>query len=1054
MKHLFFLIFFLIPAYYSSQEYKFNIFTQEEGLPQPYVYDIVQAKNGFLYAATGDGLGYYTGNTFKKINSIDGLTENFCSSLFIDSKQTLWVGHFEGGISFIRNNVIQKISTKNFASAKVISFAEGDNNTLYYATSAGSMYQIINDVITPFIKYDLASINEIKIKNNKLFAATQTGLMYFDLKDKNKTHTILVGTENKNITTVDVKNNGDVILGIDGEGVEFYKYYNSHYTLINKISVELNSSRKNIKDISFKNQNEIYISLSGEGIRTFNLNYKYDIIKESSIEEKHGLQNLYITKIFIDNETNLWFGTFGGGLYQYMSDRFEWFNDKNYIPFNDIRTLVIDNTDNVIITNENQLFEFNYKLETKTLITQIIKTDDKDNEIRTTFYNDSTKNLYVGTSNELMVFKKNSNTYKLINTLKEFNGKSINYITKNKFNQLYICTTTGLFILNANNQIINYYSTDNGLPHNNVTGCFIDKKNNAWLFSPETPLYNLTGDSINMFKEIYAIGALKFNNAVDDRYGNIWIGTDGAGIYKITDNEVSGHYTTKDGLASDFVYSLQITTRGDLVSGHRNGLSIKYYNMKNFKPILKTNGLQSSNINTNTIAKDSKGNLMIGTTEGIIKYNPAADLINDVPPILSLINITFNNKVFTQTDSIYVLPYSNYEVKVDFIGVSLLNPKEVTYKYKLEGFNSNWQITSEQFILFPKLDDGEYALTVYATNSDGFQSTPPLILKIIVKKPFWKNVWFFILCFIILFGILYFMHRIRTVALRKTKIELEKIVNTKTRELVFEKERVEKVNELLEYKNQNITSSILYAQGIQSAILPSFEAIAKNLNTFVFYRAVDIVSGDFYWYYETENYFYVAAVDCTGHGVPGAFMSLLGGTYLEQIMIENNEPLPSKIINLLDEKLFHSFNKGEQSKLIRDGMDMVLCQISKHNLSFVISNASRPICLVLNSQFIDVKATNVSVGGASSLSSKVFVDYTYTHQKDDVIYLFSDGFSDQFGGEKNKRYSTKRLKEFIHSISHLDINEQSKRVETEFDSWKGINHQTDDVLVIGIKLRG
>lgn len=1049
MKYLLLLL-TLISFQVFGQEYKFNVFSQEEGLPQPYVYDIIQTKNGFLYVATGDGLAYYGGNKFNKLTSKNGLTENFCNSLFLDSKQTIWVGHFEGGISCIENDVIRKISTKDYPAAKIVSFAEDQNHVIYYASSSGGLYYITNKIVKPFIKYDFTPINEIKISKNILYVASQTGLMYFDLKDKNPSHKVLAGTENKNITTIDFNSKGDLIIGIDGEGIEIYGNKINTFILIEKISNQFNNVRKNIKDIYVKNDQELWISLSGEGLGVVKLDNDSKFIKIEKITEKNGLKNMYTTKIFSDYENKLWFGTFGGGLYQFMSDRFELFNEKNYLPFNDVKSVCITEKNDILLTNETNIFELNNKIDTIHINTQIFDLK-KTIQIRTTYYDLTSTLLYVGTNDGLMIYQKKSGNYKLVNEIKELKGHVVNSISSNTLHQFFIGTTDGLFVLNQNHQVINFYSTDNGLPHNNILGCYVENEKSIWLFSPDTPLYNMLGDSISLYKELNEFGSFKFNNAVKDKNENIWFGTDGGGVYKVSKEKKIEHFNTDNGLISDFIYSIDITDKGDIITGHRTGLSIKYAHMKNFRAITKYDGLQASNINANSFAKDINGNIWIGTTEGLLKYNPTIDVVNSNPPILSLTGITFNDKPSNLNDSIFTLSYGAYEVKINFIGVSLTNPRDVIYKYKLDGFNENWQTTKEQSIFFPKLEDGEYTLSLVAINSDGFQSDAPLCIKISIHKPYWKQVWFFILATLLFAALSITIHRLRTLSLRKSKLLLEETVNIKTLELKTEKEQVEKINELLEENNEHITSSINYAQNIQAAVFPSLDKMKEKLDIFIIYHALDIVSGDFYWHYETDKYFYIAAVDCTGHGVPGAFMSLLGSTYLEQIVSDNNQILPSQIIKKLDDKLYNSFNKGTNSKLIRDGMDLSLCRIAKEKNEIIVSGASRPVYLIINNEFVEFKSSNFSLGGIIDRETKAFEDKTFVVNKGDTIYLFSDGITDQFGGEKNKRYSSKRFKSFLQSIAHFNIDEQEQKLEQEFLSWKANWHQTDDVLVIGVK---
>lgn len=312
---LLFLLFSNILA--KAQEYKFNVFTQEEGLPQSYVYDLAQTKNGFLYVATGDGLAIYGGDKFQKQTTRQGLSENFCHSLFVDSKQRVWIGHFEGGVSFIENGKIKKIDIKNTTTAKVVGFAEDADGTVYYANSAGNIYGIKNISLFTLKTENIESINDIKIRNQQLFIASQSGLHYVDLKTKKINQSSLNQTNNKNITSIDFFKNNNLAVAIEGEGVEIYERKGDDFKLIKTIANELESSRKAIKDILVTQKNTLYISLSGEGFKKIDLNDKNEITKINKIEAKNGLKNSFINKFFIDLEDNLWLASYGGGLFQW-----------------------------------------------------------------------------------------------------------------------------------------------------------------------------------------------------------------------------------------------------------------------------------------------------------------------------------------------------------------------------------------------------------------------------------------------------------------------------------------------------------------------------------------------------------------------------------------------------------------------------------------------------------------------------------------------------------------------------------------------------------------
>ncbi|MBN4061893.1 MAG: hypothetical protein COA57_03910 [Flavobacteriales bacterium] len=260
-------------------------------------------------------------------------------------------------------------------------------------------------------------------------------------------------------------------------------------------------------------------------------------------------------------------------------------------------------------------------------------------------------------------------------------------------------------------------------------------------------------------------------------------------------------------------------------------------------------------------------------------------------------------------------------------------------------------------------------------------------------------------------------------------------------------------NEIIEEKNREITDSINYAQRIQQAILPSNEFITKNLpDSFVYYKPRDIVSGDFYWMTKVDDIVIFAVVDCTGHGVPGAFMSMIGNENLIQIVTDRMVTSPSHALSLLDKRVSNTFkSQDEQSIKNKDGMDMALCAFHKRTKKVQFAGARRPLWVVRNGEIIEYKATKLSIGGTET-GDKIFEDHAIQLEKGDVIYLFSDGYPDQFGGPKGKKYMLKKFKELILSIAEKPMKVQSHILEQEFNNWKGQHQQVDDILVMGIKV--
>lgn len=257
----------------------------------------------------------------------------------------------------------------------------------------------------------------------------------------------------------------------------------------------------------------------------------------------------------------------------------------------------------------------------------------------------------------------------------------------------------------------------------------------------------------------------------------------------------------------------------------------------------------------------------------------------------------------------------------------------------------------------------------------------------------------------------------------------------------------EKIKEL-QLKNNELTESISYAQSIQQNILANPDGLSQGLaGSFIYYQPKDIVSGDLYWYHKKENKLYVAAVDCTGHGVPGALMSVIANGLLRNIIAKRNLANPAEMLFALDEELQASLS-GEKS---RDGMDIALCEIDLVTRKLSFAGAFRPLVLVREGKLTEFKASKFPIGQYMD-TVKTFELQEYLLQDGDTLYLFSDGYSDQFGGERNKKFQRKNFYELLLSIQDMEMNEQQSFLEYAHINWRQELPQTDDILVIGLKI--
>ncbi len=258
-------------------------------------------------------------------------------------------------------------------------------------------------------------------------------------------------------------------------------------------------------------------------------------------------------------------------------------------------------------------------------------------------------------------------------------------------------------------------------------------------------------------------------------------------------------------------------------------------------------------------------------------------------------------------------------------------------------------------------------------------------------------------------------------------------------------------NEIRE-KNKKINDSINYAERIQDAILPNSSIIKRDLpNSFIYFLPRDIVSGDFPWYQKVGDEILISAVDCTGHGVPGALISIIA-YFLLQDVVDRGIHEPGKVLDTLDQLVTKTLRQDEEDSKLKDGMDMGFCRINLKNKTVEYAGAHRPLYLVRNGELHEFKGNRFPIGGGSSYSNKTeFTNHRIDIQEGDAIYFFSDGYPDQFGGPENRKFGPKRIKEMVTTYNYNKFEEMQKMVDDRFQEWKADYKQTDDVLLIGIK---
>ena len=420
---------------------------------------------------------------------------------------------------------------------------------------------------------------------------------------------------------------------------------------------------------------------------------------------------------------------------------------------------------------------------------------------------------------------------------------------------------------------------------------------------------------------------------------------------------------------------------------------------------------------------------------------------------VSIDEVLVNSKILVfnplKSEKLLDFEYKDNSFKYIFHANTFVGIKNVKYRYKLEGFLDKWSDWSDlNFAEFQKISEGTYTLKVQAKNIYGFESEV-LEYSFTILPPWYRSWWAYTFYVIAFFFLIYVTVKLSIQRVKNQNIKLEEIVEERTSEIAEQNKQLETQKTEIQQKTQDIVDSIVYAKRIQETILPTERLEKMFEDYFVFYRPKDIVSGDFYWARQKGNLAIFSAIDCTGHGVPGALVSIVGNASLLRCVNEHRLTEPSEILNKHRDIVVKSFvSKGHTD--VKDGMDMSLCVLDMDTLIMKYAGANNECVIIRNKEIIELKPDKQPIGQFSH--AKPFTQQEIQLQVGDCIYQYTDGYVDQFGGEKGKKLKSKPFKEFLKEISHFSMKEQATKIETYFDAWKGELDQIDDVCVFGVKL--
>jgi len=465
-------------------------------------------------------------------------------------------------------------------------------------------------------------------------------------------------------------------------------------------------------------------------------------------------------------------------------------------------------------------------------------------------------------------------------------------------------------------------------------------------------------------------------------------------------------------------------------------------------------GLQKSGI-ISSIVQGPDNEIWLGASNGLYVVNFDAIRKYRQKVMVSIDRFEAGGKIIRynvfKATPIDALSYSQNSFRITFHSNSFSGKEHTKYRYQLVGFNDDWSDWSDQYYAnFQKIGEGDYTLKIQAKNGFGIESEV-LEYKITILPPWYRTIWAFVLYIIGLIFVIFGIVQLSTQRVKRQNQRLEATVVERTSEIAEQNKQLEQQKSEITQKTTDILDSIQYAKRIQTTILPADSRLKELFHEhFVFYRPKDIVSGDFYWIREVQGKTIFSAVDCTGHGVPGSLVSIVGNNGLLRAVNEFKLTEPHQILDKLREIVVSAFrSEGQQD--VKDGMDIALCSIDYETGILKYAGANNECVIIRGKEVFELKPDKQPIG--QFVDAKPFNQQEFQLEEDDCIYLYTDGYVDQFGGEKAKKFKSRPFKNMLTELTHLTMQEQFIAIHTAFDNWMGDLDQIDDVCVFGVRYK-
>jgi ligand-binding sensor domain-containing protein/serine phosphatase RsbU (regulator of sigma subunit) len=1032
-----------------AQKYFFDNYGVKQGLSEQKVYTLLQDSKDFIWLGTANGVSRFDGKRFENFTSRNNLGSGGVRCITQDSSGFIWLGHMSGGgISRYDGSKFEQVVFDSVKITGDINSIVIKNGKIWFTSSTDGAIQA--DFPIKNIKHVTAKLYRGKeglsdqvfgstlTRDGSLVCVADVGLRKYN-KEENKFENYRMPhmTTYFSSTCLLQDSKGNIWFGTYNGGL--YKYILSESRMEFIDLMKLGVSSNWVMCLTEDSKGRIWVGTWDGGIIVFD---KGEI---QIFDSQNGLKATRIHDIIEDIEGNILIADQDNGLTIFKGDAFITISEKEILPDPNVNAIFQDEAGEMWFgTNAGISIYMPWSFKAPMIFNEVKNSISQDIRF---FRQDSSGNLWIGANEGGVVLynMKTSNfeSQPYINSILRGRGQ-VTALEIDKTNHLWIGTLEGVTMGKIGEQDFQRYTLLDSLTIFNISSLYCDPYGEMWIGteprgSSKPGLFRYEA-ARKVFKRVRSLPGITPKTMVMDKKGILWIGTrDGLLAYR--NDSLLKTVTQDDGLLSNNINLLATGTDGSIYIGTNNGLNRYFPDTKRVFSYTERNGFPGIETKPNAVYKSPSGDLWFGTANGATRLDPAKTSTAEMEPLTHIMGMRVNYESREMIAGMK-LNYNERSILFDYYSICLTNPDVVKYKVKLEGADDNWRpVTDQTRAIYSALPPGKYTFMVIASNSQGIWNSKPVTFHFIIKPPFYQTWWFILIVVAVLILIIVAYINIREQNLKKEKIILEQKVKERTAEVVQKSREIEE-------KNRDITASIRYAERIQRAMLPREDTFKE---TFVLFMPKDIVSGDFYWMYDNGDWQFIAAVDCTGHGVPGAFMSIIGHNSFNKVVREYGLTRPSAILDQLNIEVMKSLLQRHE-KEIKDGMDLALVAFNKRNFTVEFAGAYNPLYVVRKGEVFVYKGDRFPIGMTTMDEKKTFTNQNIDIQPGDMLYLCSDGYADQFGSPEVKKFKSVNVKRLLSEIWNLPICEQKDRLEKTILDWKGNLDQVDDILFIGTKI--